>query len=752
MAAEPVISYIVAAEFDQLAGSVIRHQYPSPMPMVDEHFLAEQMLPDGAHNRDEDWTWFFINRRPVAANPAMVSAPSSSSVGSISLKIDAAAATEQPRPTVYTQCVVYKDDNWEPAVPEPHKVTAKVEKTGEGAWRARCVLVPEAEGASSELLSFVFSENMQFTQLQADPIFIAVYSDENVAYGFKFAAEGQEAEFRALLQTALADVAAKAAPPPSPAPPRPGPMVTRPRAPPRAPPPVRRTPPRRHLRPRLRARCAATGLAAGEGARAGSEPGRAASAAPSESSTTSAATKAREAKPYAGDPAAGPLLYCMSVVKTKKDPTVRRGAIVKAVALCSSRQFVHMFRPLLVMALNQYFEGSNVEVLAGLYAALNALDLSGMPAYTPAQKAVYRYCQVEESRRRYPVTIGWSGGQKLSVPLTMEDEEVGGADWGPVSFLVQTFKEAVVPIYSCVLLEKRILFLGYTSSAENIARCVLGACRLVSPTVPGLLARAFPYANLAHLDFLSVPGYIAGVGNPMFEEKQMWWDLCCNIDTGAVTVNPSLALKLKEMGEEGRLGAAPFDAELASQAIHGAQLGRGEDQVAGLFREYTRHLLELEREEFLEEARRAAELKANAPRSAAFAKTPSARLYEARKKAGRESRAVTAVDVEGIIRALRLRRGLSEAEMGRLLGDLEAHVQTPEQVLELLSYLPETTGGILPVALGLFHGQEAVRASAVRLIQRVEASGVGVRCVDSLNIFLQFAYNRCANALPPRPA
>ena len=43
---EPIIDYIVLAEFDIDSGSTIRHQYPSSIPNYREDWLAENMLPE----------------------------------------------------------------------------------------------------------------------------------------------------------------------------------------------------------------------------------------------------------------------------------------------------------------------------------------------------------------------------------------------------------------------------------------------------------------------------------------------------------------------------------------------------------------------------------------------------------------------------------------------------------------------------------------------------------------------------------
>ena len=54
--------YIVISEFDIDTGSTVRHQYPEKIEGVTEDWLAENMLPEGVHNRDADSTFIFLNR------------------------------------------------------------------------------------------------------------------------------------------------------------------------------------------------------------------------------------------------------------------------------------------------------------------------------------------------------------------------------------------------------------------------------------------------------------------------------------------------------------------------------------------------------------------------------------------------------------------------------------------------------------------------------------------------------------------
>jgi Docking domain of Afi1 for Arf3 in vesicle trafficking len=74
------VDYILTADFDVDAGPVISHQYPEPLggdvtyrpPHDDEltsQMLAELMLPDQVHTREEDWTIFFLHKGPDENEP-----------------------------------------------------------------------------------------------------------------------------------------------------------------------------------------------------------------------------------------------------------------------------------------------------------------------------------------------------------------------------------------------------------------------------------------------------------------------------------------------------------------------------------------------------------------------------------------------------------------------------------------------------------------------------------------------------------
>ncbi|KAI1331263.1 spindle pole body interacting protein [Xylariaceae sp. FL0255] len=81
-----------------------------------------------------------------------------------------------------------------------------------------------------------------------------------------------------------------------------------------------------------------------------------------------------------------PLIYVLNLVYTKHDKSVKRGAIVKAMAICTRHPFLHIYKPLLLLALEEYFKSPVPETLSMLYDAVNEMDLSLMPKLSLLEK------------------------------------------------------------------------------------------------------------------------------------------------------------------------------------------------------------------------------------------------------------------------------------------------------------------------------------------------------------------------------
>jgi hypothetical protein len=69
------------------------------------------------------------------------------------------------------------------------------------------------------------------------------------------------------------------------------------------------------------------------------------------------------------------LLCCVALVRTKMDASVRRGAVVYSLAFCSYHRFLYSFKPLMMLALDDYFKNPRSETLTSLFSMLSTLPL-----------------------------------------------------------------------------------------------------------------------------------------------------------------------------------------------------------------------------------------------------------------------------------------------------------------------------------------------------------------------------------------
>lgn len=147
----------------------------------------------------------------------------------------------------------------------------------------------------------------------------------------------------------------------------------------------------------------------------------------------------------------------------------------------------------------------------------------------------------------------------IKVPVAISPETVG--DFSIIK-LIQTFSDPhtkspqpfalhphlttggaythpIIVLANAMLTQKRVIFLGHNRPSGEVAEAVLAACALASGGVlRGFTRHAFPYTDLSKIDdLLKVPGFIAGVTNPTFENHPEWWDLICDLPTGRMKIS-----------------------------------------------------------------------------------------------------------------------------------------------------------------------------------------------------------------------
>ncbi|KAI5370415.1 Putative arf3-interacting protein [Septoria linicola] len=301
-----------------------------------------------------------------------------------------------------------------------------------------------------------------------------------------------------------------------------------------------------------------------------------------------------------------PLVYVLNLVNTKLDPSVPRGAIVKAMAICTRHSFLHIYKPLLLLALEQYFAHPQAETLATLYEAVNNMDLSLLPRLSFLEKYILQASDAKDmflekfeaiiaqrmaSNKDHDATLSPlepSGTNQLQsrtryglprdthefesvvnyanvpvpvkIPTAVSPETVG--DFSLVK-LITTFStphaaqvvpfnpthphlttsgpttHPIIVLLNALLTQKRVIFLGDKLPSSDVAEAVLAACALASGgLLRGFTRHAFPYTDLTKIeDLLRVPGFIAGVTNPMFTHHAEWWDLMCDLGTGRMKIS-----------------------------------------------------------------------------------------------------------------------------------------------------------------------------------------------------------------------
>ncbi|KAI8904967.1 stabilization of polarity axis-domain-containing protein [Powellomyces hirtus] len=370
-----------------------------------------------------------------------------------------------------------------------------------------------------------------------------------------------------------------------------------------------------------------------------------------------------------------PSTYVLNLVRTKHISNVRRGARVKAMAVASRYQWVHVFKPLLVLALDKFFNDPTIGILEDLYNAINCMDMTRMPRLSLRQRNIFRDSEDNsvlddkfkddeakvglDPHTRMSIAasaagadsvpaspVGATGAAKslgnkdrhffettvrygtirmpVRIPLVLFPEEIGDVcaesgsgdntalkwrngvpySWHPhLDIGPQT--HPIIVLLNAILTEKRVLFLGDKRPSGEVADYVLATCALAGGggLLRGFAERCFPYVSLAGVDgLLAVPGYIAGVTNPVFEEQQSWWDVLCNVGTGKISVSQKLVTSQASADRESskdkekewfRTSGYELDHDFISDAMTAAQTHAGEFHIRQKFLHYVQRFVDV---------------------------------------------------------------------------------------------------------------------------------------------------------------
>ncbi|OMJ25659.1 Protein mesA [Smittium culicis] len=661
------------------------------------------------------------------------------------------------------------------------------------------------------------------------------------------------------------------------------------------------------------------------------------------------------------------LLYCINLVRTKYDSGAKRGAVVKAMAICSRLPHFHIFKPVLLLALESYYRNPSIEALNELYTSINSMDTANIPQFNIFQKSILRHStdhsmiesisslslqaqinaissptaandnkntnNVSEksnnpfninsynpqtkfsssnptsnswhSSEKYPNILSindkaYNNGQPITfenytshgndyrffptkivfqdvnlsvrIPLTMYSEEIGDTSLaklitkfgGPLNNVIRTghphldigngLVHPISILINAVLTQKRIIFLGFNLPADEVASYVVAAIVIGSGggnILHGLKHRAFPYACLPMIDkLLQVPGFIAGVTNPAFEDHPGWWDVLFNVKTGKVIISSNLisqkdSLVNHKHDDSSRYsidGASSlghkylykdlkvdknffYDQEFINDLYSAINNHMNEVTIREKFENYFRNFLVLvaiyEQQAYkssqlffapktpinskinhdllgdvlssdqinfgysdeiylsssqagnkdqsigssmssnssslpsssvinsngssnggetpshylIDNTKLQKEIKMNIGRIEGFIGTILYKNIKADIQQNQRQYPVVAIDVQTIINRLRNGTNIPQYEVIALYHLLNAHINTPAQIEMLLSFLPLSSTGLIPLVFGLYHMDDTVRFLAASLLAKIEKHPVGSKFVNCLNYF-----------------
>jgi len=305
----------------------------------------------------------------------------------------------------------------------------------------------------------------------------------------------------------------------------------------------------------------------------------------------------------------GDNIYFLCMAGTKLDKKIKRGAILKSIAVGTTKlinlnSFKSSCKYLLDQSFNiHYFTVKNEEkiniirkVITDVFNAFNSLKFKFGTDLSRYERGIYSYLNAS-NYFTLPTTTNFENisiniQDSVSVELNLADNEEKIFN-GSVLELIKIFKEYTMTIYDGILNDVKIIFVGNSSTTcSQLSKLVFGTLCMIGPLGYGFLKRLHPYKNLYDLEFLKIKNCIYGVTNPIFKQKTDSWDILCEINTGHIAISEKYERLTKNINKE---SDNIFIKELINK-INKENLS--EYEVEKYFYNYTYHLFKICKEEY----------------------------------------------------------------------------------------------------------------------------------------------------------
>ena len=363
------------------------------------------------------------------------------------------------------------------------------------------------------------------------------------------------------------------------------------------------------------------------------------------------------------------------------------------------------------------------------------------------------------------------------------------------------YTHPIIVLANAMLTQKRVLFLGHGRPSGEVAEAVLAACALASGGIlRGYTRHAFPYTDLSKIyDLLKVPGFIAGVTNPAFENHPEWWDLLCDLPTGRMKISNRIEAAPVTEGlinfqqqNPGHTAVSPSsdptgDAAFMVDVLRSINARHGEGAIRAKWRDWVEKFTRISAsfEESVygasalyigveeteigngsvsghgyvwpDEASKIRELAGGVQRIEGWRNT---RSYYSFKQVchctwGSQMianfkqdlaqlysfRPLKSLDLNHLHDRLRMTKLTPTVSREIYLG-LAKYTHSYDEICQLLTVTPESHAGLFYIALGLFHKDKDVRLKVVELLERISEHEAGRHWWKALSRFEKLAFIR----------
>lgn len=249
----------------------------------------------------------------------------------------------------------------------------------------------------------------------------------------------------------------------------------------------------------------------------------------------------------------GEVLYGLCAVVSRRDSTARRGGRTKAVAVLGpSLAWLEPFFPALVEAAKYCCDipghdadavHQQYKVLKLCYGAVNAaapMVAAGVATTSRLSAEVARYSTLSGTQEGYVTYYASPFGttHKTRIPLAPTPHDIALHRYS-LEGLIEAVGPSFLHLVKAIMTEKRIVVLSRMGLSTDVAEAALALGTLGSTLDPTFIAqKVFPYTSISSVElFASLPGYVIGTLNPIFENEKMWhWDVLCDLDKHTVVL------------------------------------------------------------------------------------------------------------------------------------------------------------------------------------------------------------------------